>query len=258
VGFLRAGLRLLAIILFSAKMYLIVTVGAAAIDLRRRLRRSGTGSAHWRARVFRFWARTMVRLVGLRIDREGAPPEPPFLLVCNHLGYADVIVLASQLHCVFVARADVSDWPLIGALCRSVNTMFIDRDIKRDIPRVMQQIDGILSEGLGVVLFPEGTSTKGEQVQPFRPSLLEAAARAGRAVRYASLSYATPPGSIPAHLSVCWWGEMPFFRHVMGLLALPHIEARLVFGEESIAARDRKVLAERLQHAVQRQFRAVV
>jgi 1-acyl-sn-glycerol-3-phosphate acyltransferase len=157
-----------------------------------------------------------------------------------------------------VAKADVAGWPLIGALCRSVNTMFIDRDIKRDIPRVMRQIDEDQDQGLGVVLFPEGTSTKGEGVQRFRPSLLEAAARAERPVRYASISYSTPPGSIPAHLSVCWWGGMPFMRHLLGLLALPWIDARLVFGEEPIQASDRKVLATRLRSAVERQLQTVV
>ena len=157
-----------------------------------------------------------------------------------------------------MAKAEVADWPLLGPLCRSVGTLFIDRASKRDIPRVMQSMEAVLEDGRGVIIFPEGTSTRGERVERFRPSLLDAAASSGRPVHYGSLSYRTPPRSVPAHLSVCWWGDMPFFRHLVGLLRLPTIHATLIFGEEPIRASDRKVLAERLQQAVQRQFQAVI
>ena len=88
--------------------------------------------------------------------------------------------------------------------------------------------------------------------------MLESAAKAGIPVSYASLSYRTPPGSAPAHEAVCWWGDMPFGKHVLELLGLPEIRATLSFGEEPIREKDRKILAEQLQYAVAQQFQPVV
>ncbi len=146
----------------------------------------------------------------------------------------------------------------MGTLCRAGDTLFIDRGNKRDIPRVMDQIERVLASERGVVVFPEGSSTKGADVQRFRPGLLEAAASAGLPVSYAALSYRTPPGTAPAHLAVCWWGDMTFAGHVPELLGLPEVRATLHFGKERIKERDRKVLARRLHYAVQEQFQPVV
>ena len=169
-----------------------------------------------------------------------------------------MLVFASQLKCVFVARGDVAGWPAIGSLCRAAGTIFVDREKRRDVARVNGLIDQILGDGRGVVLFAEGTSTRGDTVLPFKSSLLEQAARAGLAVSYAALSYRTDEGEPPAHLSVCWWGEMTFVKHVFDLLYLTEVHATLVFGAEPIQANDRKVLAERLWIAVREQFIPVI
>jgi 1-acyl-sn-glycerol-3-phosphate acyltransferase len=188
----------------------------------------------------------------------GALPRAPFFLVANHLSYVDVIVLASQVDCRFIAKQDISTWPLIGLLCRSVGTIFIDRNNRRDIARVNAQVEQALAEGRGVVLFPEGTSSQGTTVLPFKPGLLELAARAGLAVSYATLSYGVPDRETPAHLSVCWWGDMTFIIHLSGLLRLSEIDATLTFGRETIRGGDRKDLASQLHAAVKQEFIPVV
>ena len=231
-------------------MYLFLNVTAAFVGLYQRIR-GGTGrTGRWRTRVFHRWTDYLRAIIGLSVDVEGTAPEPPFVLVSNHLSYLDVILLGSQLRCVFVAKADVAGWPLIGALCRSVETLFINRANKRDLPRVMRHMEHVLDTGRGVILFPEGTTTKGDGVMPFRPSLLAAAARSARPVWYASLSYNTP--------EVRWWGEMPFASHFLKLLRLRGVRARLTFGTQPIRESDRKILAARLHRAVERQFHAVV
>ncbi|HLF82599.1 MAG TPA: lysophospholipid acyltransferase family protein, partial [Blastocatellia bacterium] len=172
----------------------------------------------WRGLIFHEWAKATAAILSLKVAVRGTPPTPPFLLVSNHLSYVDVLVFASQLKCGFVARGDVAGWPVIGLLCRGVNTIFVDRERRKDVARVNELIDLALGEGRGVVLFAEGTSTRGDTVLPFKSSLLEQAARAGLAVSYAALSYRTRENEPPAHLSVCWWGEMTFVKHVIGLL----------------------------------------
>jgi len=222
-----------------------------------RLLRLHLPAARCSSRLFRSWARWVSVVLQMGIHVDGSPPQAPFVLVTNHLGYVDVVVLASLLDCVFVANADVARWPVFGPLCRTVGTIFIDRERKRDIPRVLQRIQRTLGHGRGIVLFPEGTSTDGATVLRFKPSLLETAVRARLPVSYASLTYETPPSAPPARQSVCWWGDMTFMGHMLRLLCLPGFSARVTFGRETLEEVDRKDLASRAREAVLSQFQPV-
>jgi 1-acyl-sn-glycerol-3-phosphate acyltransferase len=208
----------------------------------------------WRDFIFRNWARTIVKLLGIKIRTNAIVPATPFFLVSNHLSYLDIVVLASQMDCVFIAKREVKSWPLFGLLSRSMNTIFIDRARAADIPRVNALIEETLQSGQNIVVFPEGTSTAGAEVLPFRPSLLEPAARGNFPVAYASLSYCTPPDETSAHLSVCWWGAMTLLPHLFGVFRLSEIEATLTFGRETLQGTDRKELAQRLHEAVTKIF----
>jgi 1-acyl-sn-glycerol-3-phosphate acyltransferase len=212
----------------------------------------------WRRLIFRSWARATARLLRIRIEVHGILPEPPFFLVSNHLSYIDIVVFASTLDCVFIAKRDVSRWPLLGSMCRSMGTIFIDRERRRDVTRVNGLIEEALAAGRGVVLFAEGTSTEGAAVREFKPALLEQAAAMRLPVSYAALSYSTPAGERPAHLSVCWWGDMTFLDHLFALLRLPGFRAKLIFGPRRVRESDRKLLAVKLRQAVEEQFIPVV
>lgn len=202
----------------------------------------------------KFWARNIAKVVRLKIKVEGAPPDAPFFLVSNHLSYVDIIVLMTLLDCIFVAKSDVADWFAIGSLAQMVGTIFIDREQNRSILPALEKIDDALKNKMGVVVFAEGTSTKGETVLSFKPSLLEIAACKSLNVNYASLSYSTPKDSTPASLSVCWWGDMTFQDHAWRLCQLPVIEAVVRFGKDTIKDEDRKELAAKLWTAVNEQF----
>ena len=241
---MRAAPRLVALCLLTAALYAVWVSGKALLSVSKRAR------ARWRGLLFRLWGRTAAAFIGMRLDARGVAPRPPFLLVVNHLSYADVVALAASCECVFVAKKEVAAWPIVGRLCRSMKTIFIDRRSRRDIPRALSLMEAALDEGAGVVLFAEGTSTRGRRVLPFKSPLLEAAARRGLPVHYASLSYRTPPGEAPADSSVCWWGDMTFPKHFFGLLKLKKFSAGLAFGEEAIVEGDRKALAGKLWAAV--------
>ena len=208
--------------------------------------------------IFRVWARICLRVIGARVRVEGTPPRAPFLLVCNHLGYVDIPVLASCADAWFVAKMEMRSWPIVGILCRSVGTIFIDRKTGRDVLRVNRLIKDVLRRGYGVVVFPEGTSTQGFEVRRFRTSLLDHAARTGMPVHAAALTCRTPPGGPPAHLSVCWWGDAPLFAHAQCLFELRRFDVVVRFGPVAVAAGDRKELAARLHREVERIFEPVV
>jgi 1-acyl-sn-glycerol-3-phosphate acyltransferase len=193
----------------------------------------------------------------VRITVEGPVPAAPFYLVSNHLSYLDIVVYAATMPARFVAKREVRDWPVVGFLARAGGTIFIDRTVKRDAVRVLQDLGSAVVEGDGVVVFAEATSSPGHMVLPFRPALLEWAARAGHPVHYASLAYRTPDDAPPAHLAVCWWGDMTFGRHLVELSSLAWIDATVRLGAGPISERDRKRLADRLHRAVSEQFTPV-
>jgi 1-acyl-sn-glycerol-3-phosphate acyltransferase len=252
MNLLRAIIKAIGFCLLIGGFYLLWLAGFAFVFLFEGITRQ------WRNFVFRNWAKMMVRLLGLKMTVSGIPPAPPFMLVSNHLSYLDVIVYAARLDCVFVAKREVAGWPILGMMCRSIDTIFLDRHSRRDLARVNELIDRTFSAGQGIVLFPEGTSTCGEKVLPFKTGLLETAARTGQPVSWASLSYRTAADEQPAHESVCWWGEMTFLPHLFDLFRLSEIRTTLHFGADPVMEEDRKLLAEKLHREVQKNFVPVV
>jgi 1-acyl-sn-glycerol-3-phosphate acyltransferase len=247
----RASMRSAALLFWTAGMYTTM-VGAYLLLYPWRARALSA-----RFRLLSCWGRGVVRLLGGRVEVRGAPPERPFFLVSNHLSYIDIPILYTRLHANFLAKWEVGASPLFGVLARSIGTLFVRRENKSDLTRVIREVEHRLARGEGVVVFPEGTSTRGERVLPFKPSLFEVAVRTGSPVSYASITYRTPPGSPSAEQSICWWGDMQFFPHLYQLLTLPTFQATLTFGPEPIVAGDRKTLATRAHSAVEQSFTPV-
>jgi 1-acyl-sn-glycerol-3-phosphate acyltransferase len=143
----------------------------------------------------------------MKIEVIGTPPKPPFFLVCNHLSYTDMAALRVAANGVFVAKSEINTWFLAGRIVRDLGMIFIDRENRRDIPRAGVEIMKRIESGEGVIVFPEGTSTKGDEVLPFNSSFLEFAARCDIPVSYAAISYRTPADEPPASLIACWWDD---------------------------------------------------
>ena len=175
-------------------------------SLRMRLRRPANGTPEyeaWRRDYFRGACVGLLDRMNARVEVEGTFPESGGILVTNHLGYLDVLVLASLGPTVFVSRADVEHWPVIGRLTRWCSTIYIDRSRRDQIPAVITEMKAALSTGAQVVFFPESTSGPGDEVMPFRASLFDVATTDEIPVRVGALTYRTVPGEPPARDSVC-------------------------------------------------------
>ncbi|MBX3293524.1 MAG: 1-acyl-sn-glycerol-3-phosphate acyltransferase [Acidobacteria bacterium] len=212
--------------------------------------------AEARRHTFLRWSRFFKWVAGMRLVVNGTPPPPPFFLVSNHLSYTDIAVLRLAAEGVFVAKQDIESWPVAGKIIANMGTVFIDRENRRDIPRAGELIDARLDSGDGVIIFPEGTSTRGEEVLPFNSSFFEYAARRNIAVYYAAVSYSTPPGELPAD-TVCWWDDISFFAHMFRLFSVKSWTATVTFGSEPITNTDRKLLARELHERVTEAFTPV-
>jgi len=244
---LRQSARAARLLGVTLVWYVLLELGWLACSLAPR---AAQRRRRWRRLVKRRWCAAVCRALAVRVEVVGEPPRQPSFLVSNHLSYLDVPVLGSLIDTVFVSKAEVADWPAIGHLATRGGTVFVDRARKRALPQVNERIRTVLAQGDGVVVFPEGTSTGGDELLPFRPSLLAPAADLGLEVRSATLSYAAGPGDPPARQSVCWWADAPFGPHVLGLLGLSRVRARVVFHPQTVREADRKQLADRLWSCV--------
>jgi 1-acyl-sn-glycerol-3-phosphate acyltransferase len=248
---LRAVIRLIGMCLGTIPLYLLWIAGRTICLL------IGESPNRVRFLAVRAWARWVARVVGMKVVVDGDPPRPPFLLVSNHLSYVDIVAYATTIDCVFIAKSEIAHWPAIGRLARSIGTIFIDRESLTDLPRVLAVTRGALASGKGIVIFAEGTTTRGDRVQPFGSSLFELPARDNLPVCYASITYRTPKAEAPASNSICWWGDAEFLPHLLDLLEVREFEAVVTFGQEPIRAINRKILAKQLWEAVNSQFTPV-
>lgn len=249
--FLRAALRLVALAAWTLLVFPWRLVAMVFIPVAPSLDKAVRGF------IFRLWAKGALAMLGVKTTIKGQPPKEPFYLVTNHLSSLDILLLASQLGCVFISRADVQHWPLIGFITKRMNTIYIDREHLRDTLRVIDRIVHAMDRGHGVHFFAEGRIGPGDMVRPFKPALLEPAVRKGCPVHYAVITYRTPEGCLPASQAVVWRNGVRFVGHSLGLLRLPQVYADLKFCSEPMSSQNRKDLAARLREAVQAEFTPV-
>jgi 1-acyl-sn-glycerol-3-phosphate acyltransferase len=170
------------------------------------------------------------------------------LLVCNHLSYLDIVVLSSIEPCVFVAKRDVAIWPLFGRLARAAGTIFVDREHRLAIEGVVDFVRDAISGGSLVVLFPEGTSSDGATVLPFKSALLESAVQLRCSVVTAAIEYALDDGSVADE--VCYWRDMTLVPHLLNLFFKREIRSTCSFSRPKIRTGNRKNIARELRDEI--------
>jgi 1-acyl-sn-glycerol-3-phosphate acyltransferase len=168
-------------------------------------------------------------------------------MLANHSSWLDVLVLNAQAPVVFVAKSEVAGWPGIGWLARATGTLFVRREARGEVAAQARALAGRIEAGQVPVLFPEGTSTDGRRVLPFKPALLAGLLAPGLperlAVQPVTLSYEAPPGEDPRFYG--WFGGADFGPHALAVLAARRQgSVRVTFHPPiPVEGRDRKSLA---------------
>ena len=194
-------------------------------------------------------SKRVLRVFASGVEREGPLPKSG-LLVCNHLSYLDILLLASLTPAVFVSKHEIRHWPLVGWFARMAGTIFVRRERRSDVARTGEEIRSVMRQGQLVVLFPEGTSSNGKQVLPFKSSLLEPATGTDHYLFAGHIAYGILEGSVEN--DVCYWGDMTFFPHAVILLTKPRVTASVHFSRVQAADASRKDLSRRLHEEVLR------
>jgi len=185
------------------------------------------------------WSQDASRIVlgalGIHCHAEGQPPTHG-LVVSNHLSYLDILILAANMPCFFVAKMEIGSWPFFGKAARSNGTIFLDRSSRASAQSVAEQMTERLK-----LLFPEGTSTDGSEVLPFHPRLIDPATSNGIQVTAASVRYEIEGGVEEREL--CWFGDVEFVPHLLKALGTPGFSAHVQFGQPHIYP-DRRAAAD--------------
>jgi len=139
----------------------------------------------------RRWSHQVLGALGVTLRANGLPAAGAKMLVANHVSWLDVMVLHALCpQARFVAKSEVKHWPLIGRLVVGAQTFFVERAHPRQTRRAVDAITAALLGGATVAVFPEGTTSDGHGVLPFRSSLLQAALAAGVVIHPVALRYA--------------------------------------------------------------------
>jgi lyso-ornithine lipid O-acyltransferase len=186
---------------------------------------------------------------GISISQHGEPSTTPgTLFVLNHISWADITVMMAILDADFVAKSDMLGWPVIGALARRFDPVFVARDNRHRSGAQADAIRARLNSGRSVILCPEGTTSDGASILPFRTSLF-AAADAAAAVQPVILRYLMPDGAALAakrQREVAWIDEDDLVTGAARVAKLKTL-ARVAFLPPVSGMTDRKILAENIR-----------
>ncbi len=179
--------------------------------------------------------RFLCRLFGIRVIAIGKPVEGRgVLMVANHTSYFDILVLSTAAKVSFVARADVINWPLFGTLAKLQETIFVERSRRTQTGEARDQIRERLLAGDTLVLFPEGTSSDGNCVLPFKSALMGAVeAVVGEDERGAAQHVPVQPVSVSyvgLHGLPMGRENRPLFAWYGDMELVPHLWEALVTG----------------------------
>ena len=194
-------------------------------------------SADRRRALVGWWAAKLLRIVGLTVRIEGAPPladETGAMIAANHVSWLDIFALQSVRPTRFVAKSEVRDWPIAGWIAERAGTLFIRRGLRRDVGRINEIVRRALQGGDCVGIFPEGTTTEGDELAKFHSSLFEPAVANRARVHPCAIRYEHADGSLCR--AVAYVGEISFMQSLGLAIRQRGVVARLSFGEPLEAA----------------------
>ena len=191
-----------------------------------------------RDKVISYWSRGLIGIFNIDFIVQGSRPNwqtPSTLFVANHISWFDIYALNSVRALRFIAKLDIRAWPVLGWFAEKGNTLFIDRSKRSEASRMLNVTVKALENGDLLAFFPEGTTTDGTHLLPFKASLLQAAINTKATVWPVALQYLDINGKIDTNMSyygdISLAGSMAMMLTIRKpILVLTYLEP-LVFNE---------------------------
>lgn len=207
-----------------------------------------------------FFSALMLKGLRLKINVINKPSQDQkFLVVSNHMGFVDILALATCFPMLFVTSNEMRETPFLGLLTELGGCIYVERRSRTKILDEMKSIVTALQKGFHVVLYPEATSTNGERVLPFKKTLLMAAAHAAVPIQPVVINFRELNGeefNLKWRDHVCWYGDIPFVTSMWKTMTLKSATAEIEFLEQihSTPEDDRGVIAEKAHALVAAKF----
>lgn len=218
--------------------------------------------------VLMLFFRGALFVMGISVRRKGnEPAERPCLFISNHASYIDVFVMGALLPLRYTPKKDAESWPLISNLINLTNPLYIDRANRTAIRQQQQDLQDALADGDNILLFPEGTTSDGNEVLPFKSALFSVAEMTpgGSPVTVQPFTIAYTglngePLKDSERLLFAWYGETALIPHLLRLLTIKRSCISVMFHPPtSIAAfRSRKALCEHCEDVVREGFEELI
>ena len=199
-----------------------------------------------------YWARGLLSVLNIRVVVHGTPPNIDChrtMFVANHISWIDIHALNSIRAVRFIAKAEIRTWPVFGWLAHKVNTLFIERTKRQDTARIVELASESLRAGDNLCFFPEGTTTDGTHVKPFKNSLLQAAINAEAQIWPLSIHYPRSDGR--PNIMMAYHDDVTLLQSIRQVLAerTPVVELRF-FPPINATGRERRNLSDAARQSI--------
>lgn len=180
--------------------------------------------------ILNLWSRLLCFVSGLKLFHFGNIHKNPVLLVANHVSWLDIPVIHSYKLAGFVAKNEISKWPLLGRAVIIGETVFIDRGKHDSRREVLEKIKKRLSQGRSIAIFPEGKATSGDYLGRFHRQLMQAAVETETPIQALAIKYIKPDGK--RNKEITFKDDEGFVKNIFRILTLPASRVEVHFCEE--------------------------
>ncbi len=224
-------------VLFKLLFFVPTVIAYIAVSLFWRIwTRDLARRRHHYTHTVSFFCGLALKFMNFHVNPINAPPkDESFLLVGNHLGMLDILVLSSVHPSLFITSVDMRETPGLGLLTDMGGCLYVERRNRANILSEIGEIRTALQQKFSVTLYPEGTSTNGERVLPFKKSLLTSAAGTGIPILPVVVNYRRVNGEPMSHKwrdHVFWYGDQSFGPALLRILSLRSVEVDIEFCQE--------------------------